>query len=102
MASRAPGVQHTLGVDWDTSFARAIKPVKAWATTTVSKLSAALYRGILGASVPVITKTVEPERIYLKLEEALGRRGQAVLYGPPGTGKTYRGSSSGRLTARRR
>jgi 5-methylcytosine-specific restriction enzyme B len=81
--------RHTVGVDWDTSVARAIPPVKAWATTTVSKVSAALYRDILGGSAPNITKTVEPDRIYLKLEEALQRRGQAVLYGPPGTGKTY-------------
>lgn len=81
--------RHTVGVDWDTSAAREISPVKAWATTTVSTLSAALYKDILGASAPSITKTVEPDRIYLKLEEALERRGQAVLYGPPGTGKTY-------------
>lgn len=81
--------RHTVGVDWDTSAARVIPPVKAWAMTTVSKVSAALYRNILGASAPIITKTIEPERIYLKLEEALERRGQAVLYGPPGTGKTY-------------
>jgi len=81
--------RHTVGVDWDTSFARVIPPVKAWATTTVSKVSAALYRDILGASAPTTTKTVDPDRIYLKLEEGLKRRGQAVLYGPPGTGKTY-------------
>ncbi|OBH30751.1 hypothetical protein A5692_18740 [Mycobacterium sp. E342] len=81
--------RHTVGVDWDTSAARVIPPVKAWAMTTVSKVSAALYRNILGASGPLITKTVEPDRIYRKLEEALERRGQVVLYGPPGTGKTY-------------
>src|SRR5664280_61101 len=38
--------RHTLGVDWDTSFARKIEPVKAWATTTVSKVSAALFKKI--------------------------------------------------------
>lgn len=81
--------QHTVGVDWDTTFARTISPIKAWATTTVSKVSAAQYREILGTAGPVTAKTVEPDRIYLKLEEALERRGQAVLYGPPGTGKTY-------------
>ena len=31
--------RHTVAVDWDTSFARHIEPVKAWATTTVSKVS---------------------------------------------------------------
>jgi 5-methylcytosine-specific restriction protein B len=84
-----PEYRHTVGVDWDTTAARAIPPVKAWATTTVSKLSAALYKNISGASAPAMTKTFEPDRIYLMLEEALARRGQAVLYGPPGTGKTY-------------
>src|SRR5690606_32843132 len=71
--------QHTVGVDWDTTFARTISPIKAWATTTVSKVSAAQYREILGTAGPVTAKTVEPDRIYLKLEEALERRGQAVL-----------------------
>lgn len=81
------GYRHTVGVDWDTTFARDIPPIKAWATTTVSKVAANLYREILGA--PPTAQTVEPDRIYLNLEEALKRRGQAVLYGPPGTGKTY-------------
>lgn len=81
--------QHTVGVNWDTSVARVIPPVNSWKTTTVARVSPVLYRDILGTSAPFITKTVEPDRIYLKLEEALERRGQAVLYGPPGTGKTY-------------
>ena len=82
--------QHTVGVDWDTSAARKITPVKSWATTTVSKVSATLFRDILGTgTAPVSKKTVEPPRIYLELERALERRGQAVLYGPPGTGKTH-------------
>jgi len=82
--------QHTVGVDWDTSAARKITPVKSWATTTVSKVSANLFRDILGTgTAPVSKKTVEPPRIYLELERALERRGQAVLYGPPGTGKTH-------------
>jgi 5-methylcytosine-specific restriction protein B len=79
--------KHTVGVDRDTSAARTIPPVKAWGTTTVSKVSAVLFREILGTAPT--TKTVEPDRIYLELESALERRGQAVLYGPPGTGKTY-------------
>ncbi|MCH9730626.1 MAG: AAA family ATPase [Actinomycetia bacterium] len=82
-----PEYRHTVGVDWDTDFARDIRPVKAWATTTVSKVAANLYRDLLGA--PDYAPTVEPDRIYLNLQEALKRRGQAVLYGPPGTGKTY-------------
>lgn len=82
--------RHTVGVDWDISAARKLDPpVKAWATTTVSKVSPALYRTLMGSATGTGTKAVGPERIYLRLEEALARRGQAVLYGPPGTGKTY-------------
>jgi len=51
--------QHTVGVDWDTSAARKITPVKSWATTTVSKVSANLFRDILGTgTAPVSKKTV--------------------------------------------
>jgi 5-methylcytosine-specific restriction protein B len=79
--------KHTLGVDWDTSVAGPIEPVRAWATTTVSKVPATLLRQILGAGPT--SKPVETDQKYLDLEDALERRGQAVLYGPPGTGKTY-------------
>ena len=80
--------KHTLSVDWDTSAAGTIPPVKAWATTTVSKVSAGLLRQVLGGAAPVFTP-VETDRQYLDIEAALERRGQVVLYGPPGTGKTY-------------
>lgn len=79
--------KHTVGVDWDTSSAGAIAPVKAWATTTVSKVSASLARQLLGvgpAPVPV-----DADQQYLEIEAALKRRGQVILYGPPGTGKTF-------------
>ncbi|GJF12707.1 hypothetical protein NGTWS0302_02470 [Mycolicibacterium cyprinidarum] len=79
--------KHTLGVDWDTSQAKVIEPVRAWATTTVSKVPATVLRQILG--VKPTSKPVATDQKYLDLEAALGRRGQAVLYGPPGTGKTY-------------
>jgi 5-methylcytosine-specific restriction protein B len=86
--------RHTLGVDWDTSFARKIEPVKAWATTTVSKVSAALFKKISvegsGDNIePIPPVSVEVDPVYAELEQALRRRGQAILYGPPGTGKTY-------------
>lgn len=79
--------KHTLGVDWDTSAAKTIDPVRAWRTTTVSKVPATLLRQILG--VKTTSKPVATDQKYLDLEAALHRRGQAVLYGPPGTGKTY-------------
>jgi 5-methylcytosine-specific restriction protein B len=86
--------RHTLGVDWDTSFARKIEPVKAWATTTVSKVSAAQLKKITsdGAGVgagPTAAVSVEIDPVYAEVEQALRRRGQVILYGPSGTGKTY-------------
>ncbi len=86
--------RHTLGVDWDTSFARKIDPVKAWATITVGKVSAALFKKITSEEGEAPNKSatqvaVEVDPVYAELEQALRRRGQAILYGPPGTGKTY-------------
>jgi 5-methylcytosine-specific restriction protein B len=79
--------KHTVGVDWDTSVARTIEPVRAWATTTVSKVPATILRQVLG--IGPTSKPVEADEKYLELEAALRRRGQVVLYGPPGTGKTF-------------
>jgi len=84
-----PEYRHTLTVEWDTSFARTIEPVKAWATTTVSKVSGSLLRQISGATTDDPITPVEVDGVYLEVEEALRRRGQVILYGPPGTGKTY-------------
>jgi 5-methylcytosine-specific restriction protein B len=82
-----PEYRHTLGVDWDTSFARTIEPIRAWATTTVKKVPATLFQRITG-DTPEATR-VEVDSIYAEIEAALQRRGQVILYGPPGTGKTY-------------
>lgn len=79
--------KHTVGIDWDTSQAKSIEPVKGWATTTVSKVPATLLRQITGKSRT--PKPVETDARYLDIEAALRRRGQIILYGPPGTGKTY-------------
>lgn len=79
--------RHTVGIDWDASVARKIEPVTAWRTTTVSKVSAALQRTLLGTAS--ISKPVETDDKLLELETALARRGQVIVYGPPGTGKTY-------------
>ena len=80
--------KHTVGIDWNTSQAKKIKPVKGWATTTVSKVPATLFRQITGTTTSTF-KPVETDEIFVELEAALKRRGQAILYGPPGTGKTY-------------
>ncbi len=83
-----PEYKHTVGIDWDASKGRKIKPVKAWATNTVAKVSGAVFRQITGAAAST-AKPVESDEILLELEAALIRRGQVILYGPPGTGKTY-------------
>lgn len=83
-----PEYKHTVGIDWDTSYAGPVEPVPAWATTTVSKVSATLRRKLLGERGQP-PKPVETDQIYLDVEAALHRRGQVILYGPPGTGKTY-------------
>lgn len=80
-----PEFRHTVAVVWDTSKARHIEPVKAWATTTVKAVPAKLYETIIGGPPP--PPPLDP--IYASIEEALSRRGQVILYGPPGTGKTY-------------
>lgn len=79
--------KHTLGVDWDVSYAKHIEPVKRWATTTVAKVPADLYKSIIGTTTP--PEPVAVDAVYQEIEEALERRRQVILYGPPGTGKTY-------------
>jgi 5-methylcytosine-specific restriction protein B len=84
-------MRHTVAVDWDTTHAGPIEPVKSWAMNTVAKVPATLYRSIVsGGAGPVpadLPSTLDP--IYREVEAAVARRGQVVLYGPPGTGKTY-------------
>lgn len=82
-----PEYRHTLGVDWETSLATKIEPVRSWATTTVKKVPADLFQTILGGATNAPPVDVDP--IYREIESALDRRGQVILYGPPGTGKTY-------------
>lgn len=79
--------RHTVGVDWDTSFAGPIGPVPAWKTTTVAKIKPDVWRRISGDGV--VPSTEDVDGIYLDIEAALQRRGQVILYGPPGTGKTF-------------
>jgi 5-methylcytosine-specific restriction protein B len=83
-------LKHTVGVDWDTSFAKTIPPVTAWATTTVAKVPHALYRTITGTAPNAGTANhVIDDELLREIEEAVDRKGQVILYGPPGTGKTF-------------
>ena len=84
--------QHTVHVNWDTSYAQGIAPQKRWAFVTVAKVSAAMYQQVLskGSTKPDVAikpSTVDP--VFADIASALKRKGQAILYGPPGTGKTY-------------
>lgn len=83
-------MKHSVEVDWDTSFAKTIPPVKPWATTTVAKVSQHLYRTITGAAPGGGNGLgVVVDEVLREIEEAVARKGQVILYGPPGTGKTF-------------
>ncbi|KQX14255.1 restriction endonuclease [Streptomyces sp. Root431] len=107
-----PDHRHTVGVEWDDSYAGTLDaPVPEWAGRTVSEVPSALWRRIQKQAtaprptVPGVTGDVpepaeaengsEPVEIppleddLQRIDDALERRGQAVLFGPPGTGKTY-------------
>lgn len=95
---------HTVAVDWDTSYATKLDPPVSWRTGLVSDVRPGVWTRIRNqraqaAAVPG-DETEEDEIAEVdevrpldaglqRIEDALARRGQAVLYGPPGTGKTY-------------
>ncbi len=81
--------QHTLGVDWDTSFEKEITPQRSWAFLTVAKVKPAVFKEISSGEATVIPDDDFVDDIYQELDEAIEAKGQVILYGPPGTGKTY-------------
>jgi 5-methylcytosine-specific restriction protein B len=80
-----PSHKHTVGVDWDESYARTIEPIARWATSTVAPISAAVYQELVGEQPGL---AIEDDTLP-EIAEAVERKGQAIVYGPPGTGKTY-------------
>ncbi|MFE1549310.1 McrB family protein [Streptomyces sp. NPDC058718] len=107
-----PDHRHTVNVEWDDSYAGSLDaPVPEWAGRTVTEVPPTLWRRIQKqATAPrptapgVTGDTPEPadaengtepveipplEDDLQRIDDALERRGQAVLFGPPGTGKTY-------------
>lgn len=83
---------HTVAVDWDTSCAGPIEPVRAWATTTVKPVPLDLYQKITESEAGPSTALpvdIAPDDLLLHMDAVLRRKKQLVLYGPPGTGKTY-------------
>ena len=85
--------RHTVTVRWDTSYAKTIPPQRSWQFVTVAKVRDALLETILTRGpeqmTPAIAQAVPVDPLYLRIENALERKGQLILYGPPGTGKTY-------------
>ena len=82
--------KHTVAVSWDTSYEQDIPPQQKWAFTTVDPISVTFYQQLLnkkGLKKATVPQTEDP--IFLKIAQALERKGQAILYGPPGTGKTF-------------
>jgi len=85
--------KHTVAVQWDTSYEKAIPAQKRWQFVTVAKLPDALLETILSVgpdkATPAKAKPVPVPPLYARIADALERKGQLILYGPPGTGKTY-------------
>ncbi|HEX2078944.1 MAG TPA: AAA family ATPase [Longimicrobium sp.] len=84
--------RHTVRVDWKEGTGRKIPPEKRWALVTVAPIPPEQYArmiaepggGPIGNGDPI-----PPPPLFTELQEALDRKGQAILYGPPGTGKSY-------------
>ncbi|ATL29221.1 McrB family protein [Streptomyces formicae] len=92
--------RHTVGVDWDTSYAQLFEsPRHAW-QQTLAKVPAGLWREIRQGRKAALSETTEPmagsdaetdaelPEAVRKVRELLDHKGQVVLQGPPGTGKT--------------
>ncbi|KKZ75828.1 McrB family protein [Streptomyces showdoensis] len=105
-----PDHRHTVDVVWDGTCAGGLdQPVAEWAGRTVTEVPPALWRRIQKLSATpgsagdgVAANGTAPagggseaqeipplEDDLQRIDDALERRGQAVLFGPPGTGKTY-------------
>ena len=80
---------HTLRVEWDTTYAKHLPPQKRWGVKTILPLKGEIRDLILNRSPGPSPPPVVEEPIFAEIAEALERKGQAILYGPPGTGKTW-------------
>ncbi|MFI0258626.1 McrB family protein [Streptomyces sp. NPDC017056] len=96
-AADAETHRHTVGVDWDTSYAQRFdSPRHAW-QQALAKVPATLMRDIRRGREAVLSEAAAPaddvEQAELpdavrKVKDLLDHKGQVVLQGPPGTGKT--------------
>jgi 5-methylcytosine-specific restriction protein B len=87
--------KHTVAVTWDPTYAMTLpEPQKRWALVTVATVPDALWQVIQthkSGPAPIASSPTAPaaEPLWPAIQDALERRGQAILFGPPGTGKTY-------------
>jgi 5-methylcytosine-specific restriction protein B len=83
--------KHIVHVKWDTSFEKEIERQGNWGTTTVARVSLALYQQITKNQASQQIRLLQPtgEPFLKEIEDAIERKCQVILYGPPGTGKTY-------------
>ncbi|MFJ9380085.1 McrB family protein [Streptomyces sp. NPDC101455] len=98
--------RHTVGVDWDLSYAQVFdSPRHAW-QQTLAKVPATLWREIRNRRRATLAELAQPEAeletgaeaeeeteaelpdAVRKVRDLLDHKGQVVLQGPPGTGKT--------------
>lgn len=98
--------RHTVGVDWDLSYAQVFdSPRHAW-QQTLAKVPATLWREIRNRRRANLAELAEPEAelpteaeaqeetaaelpdAVREVRDLLDHKGQVVLQGPPGTGKT--------------
>ncbi|WP_228978162.1 AAA family ATPase [Streptomyces sp. DH12] len=88
--------RHTVGVEWDTSYAQTFdSPRHAW-QQTLAKVPATLWREIRRGRGEAVSETVDPVTAgdaelpgpVRAVRDLLAHKGQVVLQGPPGTGKT--------------
>ncbi len=85
-----PEYKHTVSVNWDTSYEQMVSPQKKWAFVTVDPVSTSFYQQIIAVKkTKAGLKSIPVDQQYTGIENALERKGQAILYGPPGTGKTF-------------
>ncbi|MEA4909868.1 MAG: AAA family ATPase [Anaerolineaceae bacterium] len=84
-------LKHSVSVKWDQSYAQTLpSPQQKWALSRVTPVSSTLYQQIVATTTGENSSKVVPvDPLFLNIEKALERKGQAILYGPPGTGKTY-------------
>jgi 5-methylcytosine-specific restriction protein B len=87
-----PEYRHTVGVDWDESYAQQLDaPARGWVATfnnVTAEQWARIRRGRGGGAAGQSETSLELPADVERIVTALERKKQVILHGPPGTGKT--------------